>query len=266
MEGFAVTVPPQMVSDVMNALSPLIGVQLDILRLPRQALEGFEPSQVGTIVGTLVDACVPALDKLYPGLGGMGLKKAPGILGDREGYPDFEHGPLNARLELKMLYVDPVGVNMKSPPTPREPSARITQKVTVRNVDPNRDLLFLLVYQLKALSQNPDQFSPEFIDIGLFPMIDCVAARDHRLIEGGGKWFGDYETPAILSREGKRKIDSGIQLVHEYGRKESEGRDYNEDTNFGKLKRIPFRPLQAFLKQHGCDYMAKGTYPSPWSL
>lgn len=250
---------------VMRELTPIVGAQLDILRLPREALEGFEPSQVGTIVGTLVDACVPALEKLYPNLKGLGLKKAPGVLGAREGYPDFEHSS-GVRLELKMLYIDPVGVKMKSPLTPREPSARITQKVTVKNVDPDRDLLFLLVYQLRAHADDQDTFSPCFVDVGLFPMIECIKARDHRLVEGGGRWFGDYETPAILSKIGHQKQKSGQTPRAEYGRKESEGKDYNEDTNFGKLKRIPYQPLQEFLKKHGCEHMENGSYPDPWSL
>lgn len=259
------SVPASMVSAVTSALSSLVGVQLEILRLPREVLEGFEPSQIGTIVGTLVDACVPALDKLYPNLKGLGLRKAPGILGEREGYPDFEHTS-GVRLELKMLYVDPVGVQMKSPPTPREPSARITQKVTVKNVEPQRDLLFIVVYQLRAHPDDQDTFSPVFVDVGLFPMIECIRARDHRLLESGGRWFGDYETPAILSTQGKHKNKVGQPLRAEYGRKESEGKDYNEDTNFGKLKRIPYEPLQSFLKKHGCEYMTRGTYPSPWLL
>ena len=33
-----------------------------------------------------------------------------------------------------------------------------------------------------------------------------------------------------------------------YGRKENEGKDLNEDTNFGKLKRIPYAPLQQYIK------------------
>jgi hypothetical protein len=33
-----------------------------------------------------------------------------------------------------------------------------------------------------------------------------------------------------------------------YGRKESEGKDYNEDTNFGKLARIPHLGMQQFLR------------------
>jgi len=247
------------------SLLPLVGLELDVLRLPREALESFEPSQVGTIVGTLVDACVPSLERLYPSLGALGLSKAPGILGDREGYPDFIHTS-GIRLELKMLYLDPEGVNMKSPPTPREPSARITQKVTIKNVIPASDYLLILPYRLHALANNSAFFSPKIIDIGLFPMIECVRARDHRLRQGGGIWFGDYETPAILSRAGKEKVDQGRVPSLEYGRKESEGKDYNEDPNFGKLKRIPYRPLQEFLRKHGCTYMASGSYPGDWRI
>jgi hypothetical protein len=265
LEERPLTSTAELIPLVQEALRPLIGVHLDVLRLPRHALEGFEPSQVGTIVGTLVDACVPALDKLYPNLGGLGLRKAPGILGNREGYPDFEHGT-GARLELKMLYVDPIGIQMKAPPTPREPSARITQKVTVRNVQKDRDLLWLLVYQLQPAVADSETFSPRFIDVGLFSMAECVEARDQRLIESGGKWFGDYQTPAILSGKGKVKISEGRALNSEYGRKENEGKDYNEDTNFGKLKRIPLRSLQEFLKKHGCDYMSSGTYPRQWRI
>ena len=33
-----------------------------------------------------------------------------------------------------------------------------------------------------------------------------------------------------------------------YGRKENEGKDLNEDTNFGKLKRIPYAPLQRYIR------------------
>ena len=33
-----------------------------------------------------------------------------------------------------------------------------------------------------------------------------------------------------------------------YGRKENEGKYLNEDTNFGKLKRIPYYPLHQYIK------------------
>ena len=98
-------------------------------------------------------------------------------------------------------------------------------------------------------------------------MIDCIEARDHRLKEAGGVWFGNFETPTIVSKVGKQKLSNGGQTDNSlYGRKESEGRDYNEDTNFGKLKRIPYEPLQRFLKKHGASYSKTGSYPEPWAI
>ena len=85
-------------------------------------------------------------------------------------------------------------------------------------------------------------------------MIEIVEARDKRMAEGGGRWFGNYETPTILSKVGRRKHRKGVKLNRSaYGRKESEGKDFNEDTNFGKLKRIPHRGLQAFLRKYRLD-------------
>jgi len=239
------------------AMAPLIGVQLPILQIPRHALLAFEPSQIGTITGTLMDACIPQLDKVLPKaeleeMEAHGLSKHEGILGEREGYPDFFHEKSGIRAELKLLYVNPPSeIKMKSPPTPREPSARLTQKVTLKNVEPDRDVLLVLAYQLRLRSDEPELVSPTIIDVGVFPMINCILARDRRLIRGGGKWFGNFETPAILSKRGKAKLAKGQSLDDTtYGRKESEGKDYNEDTNFGKLKRIPDPALKAFLKKH----------------
>jgi hypothetical protein len=259
------SVPQQMMKDVEDSLKSLIGVQLDIIHLHKSTLLEFEPSQIGTIVGTLVDGCIPTLDKLYSSINGLGLRRASKTVGEREGYPDFDHIS-GARLELKTLYVPPQNVKMKTPPSPREPSGRLTQKVTLKNVIPTHDLLLVLAYQLAPLTSFPDIYAPTFIDTGLFPMIECIQARDHRLISAGGKWFGNYETPAILSTYGSLKVNMGQTLIDEYGRKESEEKDYNEDTNFGKLKRIPYKPLQEFLKKHGCHYMMKGEYPESWTL
>lgn len=260
---------PIALRDVRESVSRLIGLQLDLLRLPKAALAAFEPSQVGTIVGALLDACIPQLDLLLPeidSLAELGLAKAPGLLGDREGYPDFVHRS-GLRLELKLLYTDPEELVMKQVATRREASARLTQKVTRKNVIPDRDLLMVVAYQLTPSDSDPNMYSPRIIDVGLFSVAECVAARDHRLLSGGGVWFGDYETPAVLSRIGLEKLSSGIELNREYyGRKESEGRDFNEDTNFGKLKRIPYRPLQEFLKKHGATYASSGKYPSPWKI
>jgi hypothetical protein len=256
-------------TQIRNQLSPLIGVQLDVLRLPKLSLKGFEPSQIGTTVGTIMDACIPQLDKVLPNnklVHSIGLEKHEGILGEREGYPDYKL-PSGVRLELKLLYVDPVGVAMKTPPTPREPSARLTQKVTYKNVDPEKDILLVLAYRLEPSRADIEFFSPTIIDIGLFPVIDCVIARDVRMTQAGGVWFGNFETPAIPSKIGINKLKSGRMVdMTTYGRKESEGKDFNEDTNFGKLKRIPYRPLQQFLKLHGAVYASSGIYPSPWRI
>lgn len=216
-----------------------------------------------------MDACIPELSSLLDDpntLSLIGLTKHEGILGDREGYPDYQHSS-GLRLELKLLYKDPEGVEMKAPPTPREPSARLTQKVTVKNVRSRTDALMVLAYQLRPLSNDSNLYSPTIVDIGLFPMIDCIIARDDRLTRSGGKWFGDYETPCVPSKIGRDKIRRGKTLDDSaYGRKMSEGRDFNEDTNFGKLKRIPYKPLQLYLKKHGATFMKRGNWPEKWSI
>jgi hypothetical protein len=245
-----------------EALQPLCGVQVKYLQLPTDLALQIEPPQVGTIVGTLTDLLLPriALEQ------GIGLTKAAGILGDREGYPDFEHES-GYRIELKGAFRDNPNVPMKKPPTPREPSARLTQKVTVKNVDADSDALLLLVYELEPVRNDPTLLSPTIVAVGLFPVIECIKARDHRMTSGGGRWFGNYETPTILSKAGRKANANGIELNEAgYGRKESEGYHFNEDTNFGKMKRIPYRPLQEFLKQSGCQFAAKGSYPQPWSM
>ena len=262
-------ISPSEIAELAKRIQPLIGVHFDLLRIPRDALIGFEPSQIGTIVGSLMDASIPQLDKLVAAdviLEEIGLQKHEGVLGDREGYPDYKHAS-GKRLELKLLYIDPIDVPMKKPPTPREPSARLTQKVTVKNVIPDLDVLMVVAYQLRSTHHDPAMFSPTIVDVGLFPMMECILARDHRLLAKGGKWFGNYETPAILSKIGKKKKLNGETINYDgYGRKESEGYHLNEDTNFGKLKRVPYEPLQRFLKTHGAIYASSGTYPKPWKI
>src|SRR5712691_3848389 len=160
--------------ELRTALRPLLCVRLNVLNLPRAVLSAFEPSQVGTIVGTLVDACLPQLQLVVDDptpLKKVGLAKHAGILKDREGYPDFAHKATGTRLELKGLYVDPTEIEMKRPTTEREPSARLTQKVTVKNVEPERDVLLVLAYQLRALQAN--LFSPVIIDFDVFKMVEC---------------------------------------------------------------------------------------------
>ncbi len=192
------------------------------------------------------------MDALIPHLGAkVGLEKHEGLLGEREGYPDYRHSPSGLRVELKLIFVDNPCLKMKKPPTLREPSARLTQKVTVKNVTPKTDAMLLIAYQLQKSSDQQDAVTPKVIDFGVFSMIELVEARDRRLVESSGRWFGNYETPCILSRLGRKKIKQGISLdISTYGRKESEGKDFNEDTNFGKLKRIPHPDLQAFLRKY----------------
>jgi hypothetical protein len=248
--------------ELATALSPLIGVEISYLKIPPDAAAQFEPSQVGTIVGTLTDAVLSsiALERQ------VGLTKGAGILGDREGYPDFDH-EAGYRIELKGLFCDNPDVKLKKPPTRREPSARLTQKVTVKNVIVDSDALLILSYQLQRSSDGSGLLTPVVRDLGIFPVIECVRARDHRLTQRGGMWFGDYETPAVLSKAGKAKLRRDEHLdTSAYGRKESEGKDFNEDTNFGKLKRIPYKPLQEFLARNGAHFAARGTYPTPWLI
>ena len=253
---------PEAKAQLLQALSPLRDVEITKLIIPVNVASQFEPSQYGTIVGTLVDALLPsiALDL------NVGLTKGAGILGDREGYPDFHHD-LGYRLELKGLFKDNPSLELKRPETPREPSARLTQKVTMKNVKPDDDFLLLLCYQLTLMSDENKNVVAKIIDFDLFPVIELIQARDARMFEAGGKWFGNYETPTIPSRIGKEKLSKGGRLDDSgYGRKESEGYDFNEDTNFGKMKRIPYQPLQRFLKKHGATYSRSGNYPSPWRL
>jgi hypothetical protein len=249
------TVPPKVLKALSDMLQPLIGVQFDVLKLPAAILSAFEPSQIGTIAGALMDACIPRLtDMVKPedlaSIQHIGLTKNAGILKDREGYPDYLHSS-GLRVELKLLYVDPVGVKMKRASTPRESSARLTQKVTVKNVDRKKDVLLVVAYQLKPDKTNPKLYVPTIVDFIALPVAECIDARDERLRAKGGKWFGNYEVPAVLSKAGKMKRKKKLPINDEaYGRKESEGFDYNEDTNFGKMARIPYPPLRAFIRKY----------------
>lgn len=227
-------------------LLPLIGSQFTSLSLPKVALRAFEPSQVGTIVGSLMDALIPHLSDIPQ----VGLQKHAGILGEREGYPDYKHES-GYRLELKLVYVDNNDLQMKKPPTPREPSARLTEKVTEKNVDKAKDTLLVIAYQLRPQPDKPDAVSPTIIDLEVLSMAELIEARDRRMTDAGGRWFGDYETPTILSKIGRAKLKLKQPLdASSYGAKRGEGKDYNKDTNFGKLARIPHAELEAFLAKH----------------
>lgn len=243
-------VTPKEIAAVKESLKPLIGAQFNVLSIPEEILKAFEPSQIGTIIGSLMDACIPQLSKITESntFDSVGLRKNEGILGDREGYPDYLHTS-GKRLELKLIFVDNPNIEMKKPPTPREPSARLTQKVTFKNVQPDTDLLLVIAYALMENKANPGFYSPSIIDFELFPVYDCILARDRRMYDCGGGWFGKFETPTILSNQGRQKLEDGLSIdFAAYGRKENEGKDLNEDTNFGKLKRIPYPSLHNYIK------------------
>ena len=249
-EHTATPIPQAQIAALRKNLTPLIGAQFNILSIPREILIAFEPSQIGTIIGSLMDACIPQLSKITESdaFNTVGLKKNDGILGDREGYPDYLHES-GLRAELKLLFVDNPYIAMKKPPTPREPSARLTQKVTFKNVVPDKDLLLVIAYALMENKSRPGFYSPAIIDYELFPVYKCILARDRRMYRCHGGWFGNFETPTILSNQGSLKLSQGIAIDYSsYGRKENEGKDLNEDTNFGKLKRIPYKPLQDYMK------------------
>lgn len=209
------------IADIKIALQPLIGVQFHILSIPKEILLAFEPSQIGTIIGTLMDACIPKLSKITESdtFDTIGLHKNEGILGEREGYPDYLHTS-GKRLELKLLFVDNPNVEMKKPPTPREPSARLTGKVTFKNVQPDKDLLLVIAYALMENREKPDFFSPTIIDFEVFSVYECILARDRRMYDSYGGWFGQFEIPTILSNQGKRKMSTGEPVDYSsYGRK-----------------------------------------------
>lgn len=244
------------INDIKESLKPLIGAQFNVLSIPEEILKAFEPSQVGTIIGSLMDACIPQLSKLTESneFDSVGLSKNEGILGEREGYPDYIHKS-GKRLELKLLFVDNPNIDMKKPPTPREPSARLTQKVTFKNVLPDKDMLLVIAYALKERPDRPKIYSPTIIDFEIFSVYECILARDRRMYDCDGGWFGNFETPTILSKIGKEKAQNNIPIDYSsYGRKENEGKDLNEDTNFGKLKRIPYKPLHDYISPEHFDF------------
>ncbi len=82
--------------------------------------------------------------------------------------------------------------------------------------------------------------SPFIIDIEVFSIVECLRARDNRLYEAGGKWIS--KLPKVISNSGQRKLKAGQVLTDD---------DDEKDTNFGKLKRIPYKPLQDFLSKWG---------------
>ena len=222
---------------------PLVGLRIDWLALPESVLPGFEPSQIAVIVNTLLDAALPQLKLLQvqdpenkKRLEEVGLSKFRGLIGERESYPDYLHKS-GFRVELKGLFVDNPALKLKRPPTPREPSARLKENVTTNDVIANKDVLMVAAVQL----QETDHVCyPVITEIELFSMIECIQARDNRLLKGGGRWSSSQ--PQVIKTASQAKYRKGLPLSDE---------DYAKDTNFGKLNRIPYPPLVAMLLKYG---------------
>jgi hypothetical protein len=237
---------PDITSQEIQALQQqfevLIGLRVDWLSLPQQALPGFEPSQIAVIVNTLLDAALPQIELLATNpenrkkLEHLGLSKAPGEIGDRESYPDYIHAS-GYRVELKGFFVDNPSLDLKRPSTRREPSARLKENITMENVDPAKDVLMLAVVQLREFD---GLCYPVIVDVGIFSMVECIHARDDRLISLGGRWHNGV--PQVIQRASSAKYRDGLPLTDS---------DYQKDTNFGKLKRIPYPPLQEFMYKLG---------------
>lgn len=226
-----------------SAFAPLIGLRITWLSIPGGALVGFEPSQLAVIVNTLLDAILPQIEFLASDrenaskLAGVGLSKAPGVIGQRETYPDYVHIS-GRRVELKGLFVDNPDLALKRPPTDREPSARLKENVTMKVIDPANDALLVAAVQLRPDERG--QCSPYVTDIGVFSMVECVRARDKSLAARGGRWISGV--PKVIKKAIMGKSKKGKRLPNS---------DFEKDTNFGKLKRIPYPPLQDFMRKHG---------------
>lgn len=225
------------------AFAPLIGLRITWVSIPSGALVGFEPSQIAVIVNTLLDAILPQIEFLATDnenaakLSGVGLSKAPGVIGQRETYPDYVHVS-GKRVELKGLFVDNPDLSLKRPPTDREPSARLKENITMDVIDPANDALLVAAVQLRE--DETGKCSPCITDIGVFSMVECVRARDRSLSERGGRWIGNL--PKVVKKTSVTKFKAGNQL---------QDSDFEKDTNFGKLKRVPYAPLQEFMRKHG---------------
>lgn len=255
------------ISYISSKLQPLIGMRVPSLALPKDALINMEPGALGTLAGSVIDAALPDLG-CY-GLKDVGLKRSPGHAGQRASYPDYTIPGSTLRAEHKALYVAPLSdhVTMNVPPTPREASGRIKENIRIETIDAENDALIISVYRFDPQADKPEIFSPKIIDVGVFPMIEIVRARDYDFNMRGGLWFDNGETPAVVSKQGQAKLARGERLNKKsYGNKKNGGCDYNKDTNFGKLERIPYKPLHELLKKHGLRHISCGGYPEPWSI
>lgn len=170
----------EQIEKLIAEFEPLVGLRLDWLSIPQQALKGFEPSQIAVIVNTLLDAALPQIELLASDpdnrekLEHIGLSKAPTEIGQREGYPDYIHKSAK-RVELKGLFIDNPTLTLKRPPTRREPSARLNEKITLSEIDTAKDVLMVAAVQLQEIQ---GRCYPVIVDIALFSMAEwCATSR-----------------------------------------------------------------------------------------
>ena len=243
MQTRPIEITPRELETLRVRFQPLIGLCIDWFSIPSPALPGFEPSQMAVIVNTILDAALPQIEMLATNpenlerLKEIGLRKAPRLIGEREGYPDYMHTS-GYRVELKGLFVDNAELGLKRPPTKREPSARLKDNVTVTVVDPAKDTLMVVAVQPQIIEKAICR--PVVVDVEVFSMIECIRARDQRLL-ATGRWLGGT-IPQVVKKTSRSKFLAGEVLTDA---------DYEKDTNFGKLKRIPYPPLQSFMRKHG---------------
>jgi hypothetical protein len=120
----------------------------------------------------------------------------------------------------------------------------------VETVDPGRDALLVAAAQLQVVD---GWACPVIVDLGVFSMIECVEARDSRLGASPGAWFG--KVPKVLSTASRKLLRDGRLLTS------LDESAYLRDTNFGKLNRIPHRPLLEYLRKHGYSPAGSGMTP-----
>ncbi len=105
-------------------------------------------------------------------------------------------------------------------------------------IDPANDALLVAAVQLRA--DGKGRCSPYITDIAVLSMVECVRARDKSLADRGGRWISGV--PKVVKKANMGKFKAGRRLQNS---------DFEKDTNFGKLKRIPYSLLQEFMRKHG---------------
>ena len=173
----------------------------------------FEPSQLGSIVGSLFEVWLPFTMN--------GVMKHRCGNNNRETYPDLILSS-RERVELKLILHCDHGKILREPPL-KESAARLGHAVTEHNVE-SHDFALVVIYDIKV---DKAACFPEVVQCKPFPILELIRARDADLVRRGGMW--GRERPMVKANTGGFKIDS----------------------NFGKLSRIPHAGLQTFLASAG---------------